>query len=306
VGCGSGAVREGMDGRLVEKVGQDPSCPLPANSGPKLIHVNAVRCNMAHHRQPEAFSMLTQNLLRNRQADLSEEERRALEGAISHTQTFPAGHVVVRQGVPVSISTLLVQGLMTRHVDAPDGKRHLVAIHIPGDFVDLHAYALKKLDHDVAALTDVTVAIFKHESLERLQEVGNHLTRRLWFLTLLDAAMHRQWIYRLSSLNATQRVAHFLCETNARLLTIDASDGSTFALPMTQADIGEVCSLTNVHVNRVLRELRELGLCQFRASRVHITNLKGLIAKALFDPEYLYLNRQIAARATAQVGVPHD
>ncbi|MEJ8859423.1 Crp/Fnr family transcriptional regulator [Variovorax robiniae] len=299
-------MREGMDGSPVRKVGRNPSCPVHANSGLKLIHVNAARCNMAHHPQSEAFSMLTQNLLSNRQTDLSDDERSALEGAISHTQTFPAGHVVVRQGVPVDISTLLVEGLMTRHVDAADGKRHLVAVHIPGDFVDLHAYALKKLDHDVAALTDVTVAIFKHASLERLQQVDNHLTRRLWFLTLLDAALHRQWIYRLASLNAVQRVAHFLCETNARLLAIDASDGNTFALPMTQADIGEVCSLTNVHVNRVLRELRELGLCQVRSSRVHITDLKGLIAKALFDPEYLYLNPQIAARATAQVGDPHD
>lgn len=244
--------------------------------------------------------MLTQNLLRNRVADLSDQERSILERAISKTQSFAAGQVVVRQGIPVNISTLLVEGLMTRHVDAPDGKRHLVAVHVPGDFVDLHAYALKKLDHDVAALTDVRVAIFQHASLEQIQEEDTRLTRRLWFLTLLDAAMHRQWIYRLASLNATQRVAHFLCEMNARLLAIGASDGAVFALPMTQADIGEVCSLTNVHVNRVLRELRESDLCHFRSSVVSITNVEGLAAKALFDPGYLYLDPQIAARATAQ------
>ena len=244
--------------------------------------------------------MLTENLLRNRTADLSEAERALLESAVSHTQTYSAEQVVVRQGIPVDISTLLIKGLMTRHVDAPDGRRHLVALHVPGDFVDLHAYALKRLDHDVAALTDVTVAIFPHASLEKIQESDARLTRRLWFLTLLDAAMHRQWIYRLASLNATQRVAHFLCETNARLLAIGASDGRTFSLPMTQADIGEVCSLTNVHVNRVLRELREAQLCNLRASRVEILDLRGLVAKAMFDPQYLYLNPSLAARSSAQ------
>jgi DNA-binding transcriptional regulator LsrR (DeoR family) len=71
---------------------------------------------------------------------------------------------------------------------------------------------------------------------------------------------------------------------------------------MTQADIGEVCGLTNVHVNRVLRELRELNLCQFRSAQVTITDLEALAEKALFDPEYLYLNRQTAARAAAQIG----
>lgn len=244
--------------------------------------------------------MLTQNILRNRATALSEDERSLMEHAISQTQDFPAGRVVVRQGVPVNVSTLLVQGLMTRHVDAANGKRQLVAVHVPGDFVDLHGYALKRLDHDVAALTDVRVAIFPHDALERIQAQDARLTRRLWFLTLLDAATHRQWIYRLGSLNALQRVAHFLCETNARFMAIGTSDGTSFSLQMTQADIGEVCSLTNVHVSRVLRELRELGLCQVRSSQVTIMDLRGLVAKALFDPGYLYLNERIAVLAAAQ------
>lgn len=241
--------------------------------------------------------MLTHNLLRNRAAELSPEERLSLEHAVGETQTFAAGQLVVRQGVPVQISTLLVDGFMTRHVDAPDGKRHLVAVHVPGDFVDLHGYALKRLDHDIGTLTEVRVAIFPHQALESLQAHDARLTRRLWFLTLLDAAMHRQWIYRLASLSAMQRVGHFMCEMNARMLAIGASDGESFELPMTQSDIGEVCGLTNVHVNRVLRELREEGLCQMRSSRVQMGDLARLCKRAMFDPAYLYLAPSVAARA---------
>lgn len=241
--------------------------------------------------------MHTSNVLRNRTAELSDAERHVLEAAVSETRTIAAGEIVVRQGTPVGVSTLLVQGLMTRHVDAKDGRRHLVAVHVPGDFVDLHAYALKTLDHDVGALTEVRLAIFTHAALERIQEADPRLTRRLWFMTLLDAAMHRHWIYRLASLNALQRVGHFLCEMNARLLAVDASDGSSFSLPMTQADIGEVCGLTNVHVSRVLRELREMKLCTLRSSQVVIHDLAGLAAAAMFDPAYLYLNGRTAQRA---------
>ena len=247
--------------------------------------------------------MHTDNVLRNRAFELSEEERALLEAAVSQTQDFSAGHVVVRQGVPMGVSTLLVEGFMTRHIHAPDGKRHLVAVHVPGDFVDLHAYALKTLDHDVAALTDIRVAIFSHASLEQIQASDSRLTRRLWFLTLLDAAMHRQWIYRLASLNAIARVAHFLCEMNARLLAIGVSTGNAFPLPMTQADIGEVCGLTNVHVNRVLRELREAGVCHLRSSHLHITDLKKLISIAFFDPAYLYLSDPLSVRAGGHPGV---
>lgn len=250
--------------------------------------------------------MLTDNVLRNRTAGLSREEHAILEGAISRIEQVRAGQLVVRQGKPVSTSTLLVEGFMTRHVDTKDGRRHLVAVHVPGDFVDLHAYALKVLDHDVGALTDITVAVFPHAELERIQQEHAHMARRLWFLTLLDAAMHRHWIYRLASLSALQRVAHLLCEMNARLLAIGASDGSTFSLAMTQGDMGEVCGLTNVHVSRVLRQLREQELCTVRSSQVQIHDLNGLVSAGLFEPEYLYLNRQTAMRATGQPESSHD
>lgn len=242
----------------------------------------------------------TRDVLRNSAAELTEQERGVLEAAVSQTRVLAPGQIAVRQGEAISVSLLLVQGLMTRHVDAIDGRRHLVAVHVPGDFVDLHAYALKKLDHDVGALTDVTVAVIAHAALERIQVQHAHLTKRLWFMTLLDAAKHRQWIFRLASLNALQRVAHFVCEMNARLIAIGESDGATFALPITQSDIGEVCGLTNVHVSRVLRQLREMRLCTVRASVVEIHDLRGLVSAGLFQPDYLYLNRRTAVRAVGE------
>lgn len=147
------------------------------------------------------------------------------------------GHAAVQQGVEVEVSLLLVKGLMTRHFHAPYGRRHLVGLHVPGDFVDLRARALKRVDHDVAALTEVQLAVIPHAGLDAIQASDPRLTRRLWFLTLLDAARNRQWIYRLASLDALQRVGHFICEMNARVLAIEASDGAAFTLHMTQGDI---------------------------------------------------------------------
>lgn len=241
--------------------------------------------------------MLTRHVLLNRDAGLTATERGVLEGAISRTRSYCAGEIVVRQEVPVEVSTLLVEGLMTRHVYTKDGKRHLVAVQVPGDFVDLHAYALKRLDHDVGALTDITVAVFPHTELRRIQTEHPDLTHRLWFLTMLDAATHRQWIVRLASLTARQRVAHFVCEMHARFVAIGRTRDGLFELAMTQSDIGEVCSLTNVHVNRVVRELREAGLCNMRQSQVQIHDLKGLAAAGRFSPDYLYLNADTSARA---------
>lgn len=245
---------------------------------------------------------VTRNVLRNRTlAGPTPAERVILESAISEIRVLPDGHIAVRQGEPISVSTLLVEGFMTRHVDAADGRRHLVAVHVPGDFVDLHAYALKQLDHDVGTLGRATVAIVPHAELDKIEARHRELTRRLWFMTVLDAALHRQWVYRVASLNAVGRVAHFLCEMHARLLAIGEASEGAFDLPMTQVDIGEVCSLTNVHVNRVVRQLRETGLCDVRSGRVEIHDVKALAVLGQFRPDYLYLN---AATAAAAAGEP--
>jgi hypothetical protein len=51
-----------------------------------------------------------------------------------------------------------------------------------------------------------------------------------------------------------------------------------------------VCGITNVHTNRVLRQLREDGLCVFRSALVEIQDVPGLARRGQFDPDYLYID----------------
>ncbi|WP_189338377.1 Crp/Fnr family transcriptional regulator [Sphingobium sp. SCG-1] len=234
--------------------------------------------------------MLTERFLKDKRgAALDAEERDLLESAISEVRTFGPRATLVWAGDRVNHSTLLVEGFMSRYIDDRNGLRQLVAVHVPGDFVDLHAYPLKVLDHDVATMTTVTVAIVPHKKLDAITETRPMLARKLWFATLIDAAIHRGWLFRLGRLDAVGRVAHFLCETNARLVSAGLSDGHRFSLDVTQTDLAEICGLTSIHINRVLRHLREEGLCLFRASLVEILDAERLAARGQFDPAYLYI-----------------
>lgn len=165
----------------------------------------------------------------------------------------------------------------------------MVAFHVPGDFVDLHGYPLKILDHSIATLTQVSIATVPHDRLKALSDADPELARKLWGATLLDAAMHREWLFRLGRLSAEGRVAHFFAETNARLKAIGMSDGSRYDLPINQTDLSEITGLTSIHVNRVLRSLREKHVVTLRSSRVEISDRPQLERIAQFDPTYLYL-----------------
>jgi CRP-like cAMP-binding protein len=240
--------------------------------------------------------MITDRFLRHRRgAQLTGDERDVLESAIDRVESVESRQTIVKAGERLSHSTLLVDGFMCRYRDDRRGLRQLVAIHVPGDFVDLHGYPLKTLDHDVATLTGATLAKVPHAALDAIHEDRPKLARKLWYATLLDAAIHRAWLFRLGRLDAAGRVAHFLCETNARLQAVGLSDGRRFAFGITQTDLSEACGLTSVHVNRVMRSLREEKLVSFRSSMVDIHDPVRLVRRGEFEPSYLYLDDDVYA-----------
>ncbi|HEX7781247.1 MAG TPA: Crp/Fnr family transcriptional regulator [Sphingobium sp.] len=235
--------------------------------------------------------MIFTDFLRNRRrSQLSADDLQALEDSVSDTRDIPARRTIARAGEPITFSTYLIEGILCRYMDDRDGERQLVAVHIAGDFVDLHGYPLGRLDHDVAALTRCKIALIPHQKLDMLVASRPALAKILWFSTLVDAAMHREWIFRLGRLEAVARVAHFLCETEARLNAVGRSDNGVFHLPMTQPDLGEACGMTSVHMNRMLRELRKRGLADVEKGVVKILDRQGLAEVAEFDRGYLFFD----------------
>lgn len=232
---------------------------------------------------------VTARFLMGRRRDrLSRGDLDRLEATCDGVAELPARKTIVRAGDPVTHSTLLLEGFMCRYMDDRSGHRQLVAIHVPGDFVDLHGFPMERLDHDVATISPSRVANWPHSAIEDLTRDCPDLTRMLWFATLLDAAMHREWIFRLGRLDAEGRIAHLMCELEVRLEMVGLAADGRFALPLKQADLAEASGLTGVHVNRVLRSLRERGLLLFRSGEVTILDRRTLRALAEFDPAYLY------------------
>ena len=241
--------------------------------------------------------MITDKFLKGRRGvALDSSERAELKAAISDIKTIPPRTLLVEAGEPLRQSALVLDGIMCRYIDDRDGLRQLVGLHLTGDFIDLPSYALSYLEHNIASVTQATIAIIPHERIGRLM-TKLELGRKLWFATLLDAAMHRVWLFRLGRLDAMGRVAHFLCETNARLRAVGLSDGHRFELDLTQNDLAEICGVTSIHINRILRQLREDGLCTYRSSLVEIPRPDLLAARGQFDDTYLYLDETTARSA---------
>lgn len=214
-----------------------------------------------------------------------------LDAVCSDVAVLPRRHTLSRAGEPLRQSALLLEGVMCRYIRQTDddtGNRAMVSIQVPGDFVDLHALPLGHLDHDVCTLTEVRLAFFTHDDLLRIMGQSAEDARALWRLTMVDAAIHRHWIYRNARLRAMASVSDFLCEMDIRLRACGAVVGNRFELPLLQADLADILGLSNVHVSRVCKDLRDAGLCTIGAGQVTVHDREGLQRMAGFDPGYLY------------------
>lgn len=218
---------------------------------------------------------------------MSAAEKALIEGLVERTEHFHGPQTVLERGRRLDVSTVLIEGTAARVMERKRG-RHIVALHLPGDFFDLHAYALKRLDHDIVTIGAARLGFVRHERISEILRTEPHLARLLWFSTLLDAAIHREWIVRLEELTAEGRLANLLAEIWHRLELVGLGEADGFDLPLNQIELSNACGTTTVHMNRTVRTLRERGIAEIRRGRVIVPNRARLEQLGGFDPAYLY------------------
>ena len=223
---------------------------------------------------------------------VSKEERRLLEQLPFRIRTFAGGEELVAEGSRPTESCLVLSGFAARQQFVADGKRQLTAIHIAGDFVDLHSMVLKVMDHSIVSLGGCLAAFVPHTGLQAIITASPHLGRLLWLSTVIDGAIERNWVTCLGRRPANTHLAHLICELYARLETVGLLRGKSFELPVTQSDIADTVGLSIVHVNRMIQELRASGLILWDRKTVTVLDIDRLREFADFDPTYLNLVRE--------------
>ncbi|MBV0892620.1 Crp/Fnr family transcriptional regulator [Paracoccus sp. Z118] len=220
--------------------------------------------------------------------------------------TVSARQPVPQRAGPRTDALYLASGFVGRYRADRFGRRQLLGVHLPGDFIELPGFALAPPDDDLQALSPAEIRRIPQERLQNLRRDAPETFEKLWHIPLLDAAIDRYWIFRLGRLVGRARIANFFCEMLLRLHSRGAGTLDSFALPLTQVDLAESCGMTAVHANRMLGELREEGICVFGQGTVRIMNLHELFRTGQYDWDYLHLgpalDRTIRERLGGEAG----
>ncbi len=195
-------------------------------------------------------------------------------------------------------------GMACRYTVLENGERQITMLLVPGDCCDLRALIMGEMDHSVAALSPCDLAVVPHHRLFAAIEKHPRLALALWSDTLLDAAVHREWVINVGRRCAYVRIAHLFCEIWFRLKSVGLALDYAFNLPMTQADLGDATGLSIVHVNRTIRQLREDGLIIMDKGRVtHLPDWRRLTEVAEFNPAYLRVANFRSVRKSTYAGI---
>ena len=239
--------------------------------------------------ESDAMSILKSPLTRKLSAfvALSDGDLNVLSRFHRSRKTFEPGHEMVTEGQAKQTAFILAEGWACSYKILPDGGRQIVDIQIPGDFLGLRSVLFRTADHSVEAVTRLEASVvLSADILDGFGQSPRLATAILWAASR-DEAMVVEHLVNLGRRNADERMGHFLLEMGARLRLVGLGDMQGYDCPLTQYHLADVLGLTAVHVNRVLRNLREDGLVTFQKGHVHFDDFARLKAFAGFDIDYL-------------------
>jgi CRP-like cAMP-binding protein len=218
---------------------------------------------------------------------LTDVELRVLDALHKRRRTFATGRDLVHQGRADQATYILVSGWAVAYKILEDGQRQIIDFLIPGDFIGLRGMVSHLSDHSVEPVTDIEVTeVLVADFMTALADTPRMAIAVFW-ATSRDEAMVVEHLINIGRRDAAVRVAHFLLELGARLALVGLGSKAGYACPLTQYLLADALGLSSVHVNRMLRQLRDKGMVTFRDGFVTFDDYGRLTEFAGFDPEYL-------------------
>lgn len=190
---------------------------------------------------------------------------------VKYYRSYQAGQTVIWSGDRMDFVASVVSGIATLTQTLEDGRRQMVGLLLPSDFVGRPGRATAA--YDVTATTDLVMCCFRKRPFEELMVSTPHVAQRLLEMTLdeLDAA--REWMLLLGRKTAREKIASLLAiiaRRDATLRLRETKGALVLDLPLTREEMADYLGLTLETVSRQISALKRDGVISLDGKR-HIT-----------------------------------
>ncbi|OYU19713.1 MAG: transcriptional regulator [Rhodobacteraceae bacterium PARR1] len=187
---------------------------------------------------------------------------------IKYYRSYQAGQTVIWSGDRMDFVASVVTGIATLTQTMEDGRRQMVGLLLPSDFVGRPGR--QTAAYDVTATTDLVMCCFRKKPFEEMMSKTPHVAQRLLEMTLdeLDAA--REWMLLLGRKTAREKIASLLAiiaRRDAHLKLKNAKGSTVFDLPLTREEMADYLGLTLETVSRQVSALKRDGVIVLEGKR---------------------------------------
>jgi CRP-like cAMP-binding protein len=212
------------------------------------------------------------------------------DAEIAFMQDFKSGELRVTAGTTLMMEGsnspqlyTALEGLGLRYKTLLSGDRQVINFVLPGDFVGLQAGVMKEMQHSVEATSDMILCVFDRK---RLWELFRDQPGRAFDLTWL-AAVEEDFLGErlavLGRMSGITRVARALVRLYDRAEAVKLGQDNAMPLPYKQQDMADALGMSVVHINKMLKKLRDRKLATWRGGRLQIHDYKALCQMAEID-----------------------
>lgn len=194
--------------------------------------------------------------------------------------------VINAQGDQSDTTYVVNSGWGCTYLDLPDGSRQIADFQLKGDIIGLRADGVN-WEESFHAISEMEVLELPTKGLNQVLSAAPNLAVRFLFALARNSAIRGEHLVNIGRRSAAVRLAHLLLELGTRLENAGLADPDGYDCPLTQHDLADALGLTAIHVNRMLRELRQSNLLSFRNGRVNFPNRKAAARFAHFEADYL-------------------
>lgn len=241
---------------------------------------------MTGSMKPPKIGELEAMVFKFRSLELGEKDLQAVTSLVKVKELVSQGRNIVDMRYSPRQLTVMLAGVACLNKRLEDGSRQIYTFQYPGDFCDLQRYVLPEADQTVTvtALTNCSIGIIRHEDMDQMISKHPKLGLAFWRASMLEASIFRERLLNVSRRAALPRIASIICEQLARLEAINITSS---VIPITQIDLADAGGLSVVHVNRIVRELRDLGALSNKRRTLEVADRERLAQLAGFDRRYL-------------------
>ncbi len=203
----------------------------------------------------------------------------ALLDTMKTYRQFKKGQAITYAGQDMKYLGTLVSGVATLSKSMEDGRRQIMGVLLPSDFIGRPDHAIA--EYDITATTDVLMCLFERSAFQTMLTTSPALGPRLLEKTMdeLDAA--REWLLLLGRKSAREKVATLLLLMAMKMIALNGDETAervNFKIPLTRETIADYLGLTVETVSRQITALKQDGIICLDGQRdVEVPSVQALM-----------------------------